>query len=644
MKKKLVIALFLLVGLSAVFAQTDYYIEQYNISIEVGKNDVYHITENLRFYFNGPHHGFYREIPYDYSYYNGVEAKISNVTCSDEYSDYKDSGYYVMKIGSSDTVVSGRKDYTITYDMDMFADLNDGYDEFYYNLVGSGWECPIRNVSFSITFPASEDTLAEGALAEGALAEIIENNIWFTRGSYGSTSSAGISYTVTEQADGSVVVSGTAAAFNSYDALTLRVQLPDLWYVGAHTPWDYRAVFKVLNPVLTALFLVLAVLAWQFNGRDPIPIISARFEAPEGLSPLLVGYLYDKSADDKDVISMLFYWADRGLLSINEEGKDDFTFTKLKDIEAYAIEAGQNIPALEVNLFNGFFKNCGIGDTVSFKRLEKNNFYECMVRAKAKAAKFFTRDKKLTESKSEALSTLFYFVAALPIIFYYCRLNLRQFPDEDYAYLLIFVFAIPFFNAVMFSNLFKKWHVRKGNFFAILGCLIPSVLGGGFLFLEGSSLLGTEAGFQSMVSVLGSTGISLLASIMPKRSAYGNQMLEQVLGYREFIEKVELAVLQLLIKDDPLLYYHTLSYAIVLGLENEWAKKFEGIAIPPVQWYRGPSAIDAYYLSRMTSRMYKSLPAAVVPKSSSGGRVGGSGFGSSGFSGGGFGGGGGRAW
>lgn len=639
MKKRLIIALFLVICLSSLFAQTDYYIDQYNISIEVGRNDVYSITENLKFYFNGPHHGFYREIPYDYTSYNGVTAKISNITCSDEYSDYKTEGYYVLRIGSEDSVVSGYKDYTITYDCDMFADLNEGYDEFYYNIVGSGWECPIKNVNFSITFPASNGY---------DLKSIIEDNIWFTSGSYGSTSNEGVSYAITENPNASVTITGTCSSISAYQALTVRVQLPDGWYVDAHKPWDFRAIFKVLSPLLTVILFALAVVAWQINGRDPVPIITARYEAPEGLSPLLVGYLYDKTANDKDIISMLFYWADRGLLTINEEEKEEFTFTKLKDIESYAIEKGENIPALETSLFNGFFKNCVVGDTVSFKTLQKNNFYECMAKTKTKVAGFFTKDKKLTESKSFRVSVLFFFVAALPVVFLYCRVALCQFPsDVSYLILVVAVF-LALLNGASFSLLFKRWHVRKSNIFAIFLCLIPSIVSFGMLQAVTNYILESESFLQVAVAVLGSAGISFMAAILPKRSEYGNKMLEQVLGYREFIEKVELSVLQLLIKEDPLLYYHTLSYAIVLGLEDKWAKKFEGIAIPPVTWYRGPSAIDAYYLSRMTTRMYKSLPAAVVPKTSSGSnpglRVGGGGFGSSGFSGGGFGGGGGRAW
>ncbi len=639
MKKSLVLALFFTVCLCSVFAQTDYYIEQYDISIEVGKNNVYSVTENLEFYFNGLHHGFYREIPYDYTDYNGVKAKISKVTCSDEYSDYTEAGYYVMKIGSSDRAFNGLKAYTITYDCNMYSDLNDGYDEFYYNIIGAGWECPIKNVSFSITFPGGGDS---------DLKTLISENLWFTRGSYGSTSNEGISYTITQNPDTSVTVSGTCSNLGAYQALTVRVQLPEGWYSAAKKPWDYRGLFKVLNPLLTVLLLAAAAVVWQLHGHDAIPIITARFEPPEGLSPLLVGYLYDKTVQDKDVISMLFYWADRGLLTINDEGDDNFTFTKLKDIEAYAIEKGENIPSLEIRLFNGFFKNHEVGETVNFKDLEKNNFYECMYQAKMKAANYFKKDKSLTDTKSIGLSFLFYFVAALPVLFLFCRQALCQFPEESSAFILIFVFALPFFNAVVFSNLFRKWYARKTNFFAIVLCVIPSAFGFGLLYAQASYYMGSEALVQTLVSVFGSAALSFMGAIMPRRSEYGNKLLEQVLGYREFIEKVELAVLQLLIKDDPMLYYHTLSYAIVLGLEDKWAKKFEGIAIPPVQWYRGPSAIDAYYLARMTTRMYRHLPAAIVPETSSsrnpGRHVGGGGFSSSGFSGGGFGGGGGRAW
>jgi len=120
------------------------------------------------------------------------------------------------------------------------------------------------------------------------------------------------------------------------------------------------------------------------------------------------------------------------------------------------------------------------------------------------------------------------------------------------------------------------------------------------------------------------------------------------LGYREFIDKVEIDQLKMMIDQDPDFYYHVLSYAVVLGLENKWAKKFDGMIVNPPTWYSGYNAFDVYLMSRMASNMIRSIPVNSMPKSSisgsAGSRVGGGGFHSSGFSGGGFGGGGGHAW
>lgn len=622
----------------AAFA-SDYYIESYDVKVDVGNNAVHRVDETLRFVFQEPRHGFYREIPYDYKDYNGVEARITDLECSDPFETESSDGYLVMRIGSENTVVQGRKDYHISYDYDLYADSNDGYDEFYFNVLGDGWECPVGVVTFSIRIPYVQGY---------DLSAILGSNVWFTRGSYGSTSSNGVLYGVEIQDDGSAVITGSASSFAPHEALTLRIQLPDGWYRDARTPWDYRDAFAIINPVFSVLLLVLAAVVWMRIGRDPVPIVSARFEAPDGLSPLLVGYLADSSADDKDIISMLFYWADKGLLSITEAKGDKFYFTKLKDIEQYAIESGANVPALEVKLFNGFFKGCDVGSSIGFKDLEKNGFYECMTSVKGEVAGFFKKDRSLVETKSEVVSAVFAFVAAIPLVLFFCRFSLCEFPNDSAFMSIVAAFAVPLANTFAFHVLFMKWYLRKSNVFPVLLCAVPSVLAFGTLGALGLSLQGTSGVVQAAVSVLCSALITFLASIMSKRSPYGNRMLEQTLGYREFIDKVEMSVLRMLIDEDPLVYYHVLGYAIVLGLENSWADKFKGIAVPPATWYSGPTAFDVYYFSRMASRMSRVVPAAAVPKTSSqsnpGSRVGGSGFGSSGFSGGGFGGGGGRAW
>jgi uncharacterized membrane protein YgcG len=81
---------------------------------------------------------------------------------------------------------------------------------------------------------------------------------------------------------------------------------------------------------------------------------------------------------------------------------------------------------------------------------------------------------------------------------------------------------------------------------------------------------------------------------------------------------------------------------MVLGVEKDWAKQFEGMYTSPPDWYAGNwQTFNAVYLaSAISDSMVSSVNTAFTAPSSSGS----SGFGGGGFSGGGGGGGGGGGW
>ena len=62
-----------------------------------------------------------------------------------------------------------------------------------------------------------------------------------------------------------------------------------------------------------------------------------------------VGYVIDGSVDDKDVISLILYWADKGYLKMKEKGKEDMEFIKLKDIP-------ESEPRYQQTMFKELFK------------------------------------------------------------------------------------------------------------------------------------------------------------------------------------------------------------------------------------------------------------------------------------------------
>lgn len=648
-----------LCGSFVVFAATgfygvDYYIENYDVQITVGSNAVHHIVETIDVYFQGPHHGIVREIPLDYRDYDEKTiAKISNLACNTKYQSERDSGYLVMQIGSADKTVIGDVRYTISYDYDLGADFNQDFDLFYLNIIGTEWECPIKNATFSISIPYVQNAAYNGV---SGFFDYVYQNTHFSSGSYGYQ---GGSVKATLRAvDGTgssgqagLIIEGSVANLGPYQGVTIKIDLPENWYSGARMPWDYTGIMRIVSPIACILIVALSAVLWVRFGRDDIPIVVAKFKAPDGLSPLMVGYVADNNVDDKDVISMIFYWADLGLLSINEKKDDVFEFTKLKDIEAYEVESGRAVPSLEKDLFNGFFKGCKVNDVIKFKDLQKNNFYFVIQTIKSETKRYFTKDKALLDRKSIRISGLMVFLAFLTLILGGLRIGLRQNvePMGLGMYIMYIAFAILLIvaNIAAFQGLFNKWYLRRNNVVVSILTLIPSIIAFFGLGAAESVANNLTYGFQVLITVISCTLTCFFSVITTKRSAYGTKVLEDILGYREFIDKVEIDKLKIMIDQDPDLYYRVLSYAIVLGLEDKWAHKFDGMIVNPPLWYSGYGVFDVYCMTRLASRMNRSIVVASMPKNSGGSpgsRVGGVNFGGGGFSGGGFGGGGGHAW
>ena len=188
-------------------------------------------------------------------------------------------------------------------------------------------------------------------------------------------------------------------------------------------------------------------------------------------------------------------------------------------------------------------------------------------------------------------------------------------PDSAHAYVLVGVLltAIPFIAAQLLG-----W----GDILSSPGLLILSAL-------------------ISLIIVF------IFARIMTAKSLKGVRTKIQILGLQEFINRVDADRLQ---RMPPDTFEKILPYAMALGIENHWAKAFQGIVQNPPSWYVGPTPYVGFNpiffassMHAMASDAHQAFVAA--PRaSSSGSGWGGGGGGGGGFSGGGFGGGGGGAF
>ncbi len=147
--------------------------------------------------------------------------------------------------------------------------------------------------------------------------------------------------------------------------------------------------------------------------------------------------------------------------------------------------------------------------------------------------------------------------------------------------------------------------------------------------------------------VLSGIFILIFSRFMPRKTKKGSLAKEEILGFREFIERAERDRIEKLAKEDPTLFDRVLPYALVFGLGDRWAEAFHDMYKSPPAWYDSPRYGDVFSPRIFVSDLGRSLSVmnssfASTPRKS-GGYSGGSGFGG-GSSGGGFGGGGGRSW
>ena len=608
-----------------LFAE-NYYYKDYNVDIAVRENGVMDITETHDVFFTSPSHGLYRDIQYcfdDGNKFDPVVAKVDDVTVAGAPAVMeKGDDYYSIRIGDSNKLVTGDKRYIVSYSF-FVPDRHRDYDEIYYNLISYSSDVTMERSEFTITFPKPVDA----------------GRIWVTRGSYGSDERA--PFTLSD--DGMTILI-EAEDIAPYELLTLRVEMDEGYFIGQKAKADPSLFGHIAALVLSVAMAFLSYMTWSRYGRDELIVAPVRFEPPEGLNPMDTGYIIDSSLDaDKEVTAMLIYWADKGYLRIIDNGKDDISFEKLKDLPQDASRA-------ERALFSALFKS---GDTADSKTLGANGFVQTVSTAVfAYEKRMFVNERSLTDRLADRKKGM---LMALTVLFAIAHSVLISLRNPGLLMLCSLFSSMAFLGiSIAFSSVFQsKGHLMKmSSRSALIAIWVIIAIAFGALMVYFS---GVFSPFLFLALIEGIAFIASLASaccfsvFTTRRSRYGQRLLEEALGYREFIDKVEADKLKVLIDQDPEYFYHTLSYAIVFGLEEKWAKKFKGLYMEPASWYSSSDPVLDYLIySSLCRRWRHSYHSVIVPLSmpkdahKGGGNSSFSGF--SGFAGGGFSGGGTRSW
>ena len=617
----------------AITRDDGYTINNYDIIIKVKENNVLDITENINVNFNESRHGIYRTIPLfnTITRLDGTTSKnkvqITNIKVNEPYTKSIQNGKLNLQIGDPDRTITGPKTYSIHYDYNLGKDPSKDYDELYFNLIGNEWDTNINKVNFMINLPKEFDS----------------DNLGFSTGKFGSTSSNDVYH----QVNGNTISGYTLKTLEPGEGLTIRLELEEGYFKNAKLQVDWKESLIYIFPIL---FPILCYNLWKKYGKDDKVVKTIEFNPPDGMNSLDVGFYYKGIATDKDVISLLLYFANKGYLKISKTQvpklfgtRESFTITKLKEYDGN--------DWCEKTFLEGLFRKrrkdqspylIGIQTIPSNKVTEedlKDNFYITIrhilndKKSKENQDKIF--DSKSVRKKGSIMAAI---VITLLMIIIPPFLTTYDFIGTFFP-LFIAALAISIYTYYTAKALEEKTKKLPSILLMTLVIIIvlcisffafPNVL----LAFDSITLTGYLIGLICIIIM------TIFYRIIPKRTPYGIEILGKIKGFKEFIETAEKDKLETLVQDNPTYYYDILPYAYVLGVSNTWMKKFESMSYQPPNWYEGStdfhiSDFDHFMFS--ATRTMTSAPSSSMSSGSSGGSGGGS-------AGGGSGGGGGGSW
>lgn len=599
--------------------------------IDVDKNSGLTIKENIKVHSLGINikRGIYRALPLSRNLNNTTQkvkydiVSIKKNGTEEDYHEEIEDGFLKIYVGNKDVVLTpGDYDYEILYKTKDQIGFFSKYDELYWNVNGTYWDFDIDTISAKINLP------------EGAA--IIQNSCY--TGAYGSNSQ---NCTVTALSDHSIEWS--ASNLKANEGLTIAVGFKKGIMVPPPPPTFIEKYGILIGGFLIFLGLIFYYYTtWRKYGVDPdAPVVYPQFNVPEDLSPASLGYLKTENFKNKYLTAALVNLAVKGYVKIIE-GEDSgllgifkskiFTIKKLKN-------ADESLAKEEINLMNTLFS--GNNDTVDFdgKYDEK---IETVVTNFQQTLKF-QHDELLNEGNN----TKKLFLPAFIVTAVYALglfISYSMFPEAEkiiigiflYGFLLV-VFIVAAFLFKAFPALFKFFLVIPALVFLFLGKLILN---------EHEFTIDQNFNICYIFIMLGFTSLIIYQYLIKRPSEEKLRKQSLISGFEMYMGAAENEQLKFHNPPQmtPEIFEKLLPFAMVLGVDEIWGKKFDEMLKKMStgytnNWYVGSTMSYYAFGNSLNSSLTQSIQSASTQPSSSG-----SGSGGGGFSGGGGGGGGGGGW
>ena len=590
-------------------SDSGFVIENFVANIDCSKGRKARVQETIKVNFLEDRHGIYRDLNMG----NGED--YSNISVDGaEYKLDKNSTYIRLIIGSPEYYEYGIKEYKISYTVVM-PKYKESKDSLLYQVVPYGFTTSINNFDVTLTMPTDN-----------------YNSLFVHSGYLGNEGNPYADFTH----EGNVlkITSKSGAVLYPENGVAVRIDFPK---GTLNNVVNLEPLYIFL---IGAVILIAAIIVLFVYGRDDKIVEVVRFDPPYNMSPTDVGYLIDGKIDNNDITNLFFYWAKLGAMEIHED-KGRVTFVKTGELPDTCMP-------YEKSLFSSLFLGMDIVDPKNLNPafISKVNSTKNSIKREF-AGKMYTK-------QSQTISTAFMVIAILFVVIVSLLSDFFKYGSMDYsiAFLGIIIGFIIYGYYLLGKRLMElilKIHQKKKQTMYFIGYgLLGIVIAVACMFLL--SFMQKFILIKSFCMIICPVITCWIAPYIHKRTKEYNEILGEILGFRNFILVAEKDRLEALVKENPEYYYDILPYANVLGVTDILQEKFKNIPLSMPYWYHSSNItlFDVYILNNIS----RSISSAVLSQVASAAAKGvgetvskfGGGSSGGGFSGGGFGGGGGGSW
>jgi hypothetical protein len=491
----------------------------------------------------------------EYKQDNGIRVQILEVTEDRKPVKYEQGsgyGYPQLSIGEQNVPFdSGKHRFKIHYMVDSALNLSRARDTLYWNANGHGHEAPIAEAILSVRLPREvrDDSVAvDPRVAGRGVSNPRQSETSLDRLDHGNGPIVYRAMNVGPRQSLSVAISWPSGYIHTPELQSLH---RDAWVFAA-----------------PGLLFLYYLIAWFWIGPEPKPgAFVARYEPPEGLSPAAARYIASGTTDGRSFAAVIAQLAVRGCLRVESENGKYKLSRLMSDRATESSLASEEKGALGLLFEDGpVIELSGAMDQRNAAQNGRYVFHIHEELTKELGNKYFTR-----HSGFIVLGVLATFLFALPL-----AATARGRDASAAVFFTIWVLFCGLIIGMMIElSLASAWKaaIKTGTGWTELlpGTAAVAVFAGAIGLLLKNLASGVSLSFSLMVVAF------LLINLgwgprLKRKSLLGRQVLDQIAGFRQFLEKVDQDKLDRLNPggNAPQDLDRFLPYAIALEVKEAW--------------------------------------------------------------------------